>query len=101
MQHLSCVLHAAEARPSGPLGQSATHWTYGALDGAGFAKPRPRRFVGLKAKAKRGLVECTVASIRSALSRWPAGPGVRGAKNELNGFALSPFALVTFIWGRK
>jgi hypothetical protein len=36
-----------------------------------------------------------------AASKSPAGPGVRSAKNELNGFALSPFALVTFIWGRK
>jgi hypothetical protein len=53
------------------------------------------------AKAKRGLVDRAVALIGGGASKWPAGPGLRSAQNELNGVAFSPFALVTFIWGRK
>jgi hypothetical protein len=43
-------------------------------------------------------VECTVASSFGGVARWPAGPLVRSA---LHGSVFSPFALVTFIWGRK
>ncbi len=52
---------------------------------------------------KRSEAASSELSFRSVggASRWPAGPGVRGEKNELRGFAFSPFALVTFIWGRK
>jgi hypothetical protein len=45
--------------------------------------------------------ECAEGAICSGGAKWPAGPRFRSVQNELNGFALSPFALVTFIWGSK
>jgi NAD binding domain of 6-phosphogluconate dehydrogenase len=48
-------------------------------------------------EAKRGLVECAAASICSVASKWPAGPGVQGGKDEPYGVASRLFALVTFI----
>jgi hypothetical protein len=52
---------------------------------------------GSKADAKQGLVERVVDSITGGVSKWPAGPGVQGAKNEPKGVAFRLFALVTFI----
>jgi hypothetical protein len=43
-------------------------------------------------------VERNVGSRFSGFAKWPAGPRIRSAPNKS---VFSPFALVTFIWGRK
>ena len=101
MQHPLCVLHASEARPSGPLEAPLQTGLTVRSTPRDFAEPRPPKTLDPKADAKRGLAQRAGASVTGGVPKWPAGPGVRSTKNEPNGFAISPFALVTFIWGRK
>jgi hypothetical protein len=90
--------------PGGPLGTAAATLGDSALDGQAseyLARLTQRTRAGFRPKRAARPAECAESSIAGGVSKWLAGPIDRSAKNEPNGFALSPFALVTFIWGRK
>ena len=100
MQNLSCVLHASEPRPSGPLDIVRHIGAAARSSPRGFANASPAQDAGLKADAKRGLARRSVGWRTGGVSSGPPGAVPRRAE-RVNGFAFSPFALVTFIWGRK
>jgi hypothetical protein len=90
--------------PGGPLGTKAAHLNDTALGvhaSEYLARAIQRTCAGLRPKRAARPAECAEGRSTGGVSKWPAGPTHRSAKNEPNGCALSPFALVTFIWGRK
>ena len=107
MQHLSCVLHAAEPRPAGhwspPLhsvlaAHSSARASLGLARAIRQNERRNERWTPGRREARPA--QRAVAMIRSGASDGPPGAVPQRAE-RMRGVALSPFALVTFIWGRK
>ena len=101
MQHLSLRSARCGAAPGGPLVTPAAQWPCSALVGAGVAGARPRktrRWTPGRREARPAQRAGTV--IRSGASDGPLGAVPQRAE-RIEGFCISPFALVTFIWGRK
>ena len=103
MQHLSLRSARCGAAPGGPLVTPAAQQRRSSLVGAGVAGARPRntkpkRWTPGRREARPAQRAGTV--IRSGASDGPLGAVPQRAE-RIEGFCMGPFALVTFIWGRK